>query len=216
LLDAWPPARPEVRNVEESPARLQLGTTSIQAADEEGWVVSITPSGGWVPAFIAGQSGIGMSQRMQSFVLDPAENPFNVVDPGKRPRATLTPALALKDGRPYLSFAVQGGDTQDQNLLQFFLNVVEFSMNVQQAAEAANITSYQMFDSFDQHVIQPGRLTLNEAVPSWVREDLRKKGYRLDFGRLTSGPINAIYFDWKHGSFWGGSSNHGEDYGIAW
>ncbi|NWG12255.1 MAG: gamma-glutamyltransferase, partial [Acidobacteria bacterium] len=91
LLDAWPPARPEVKNVEESPARLQRGTTSIQAADEEGWVVSVTPSGGWVPSFIAGRSGIGMSQRMQSFVLYPAENPFNVVDPGKRPRATLTP-----------------------------------------------------------------------------------------------------------------------------
>ena len=157
-----------------------------------------------------------MSQRMQSFVLDPAENPFNVVEPGKRPRATLTPGLALKDGRPYLSFAVQGADTQEQNLLQFFLNVVEFGMNVQQATEAANITSYQMYDSFDQHVIQPGRLTLNEAVPSWVRDDLRRMGYRLEFSRLTSGPINAIYFDWKHGSFWGGSSNHGEDYGIAW
>jgi len=215
-LDSWPPERWGTQTVEESPARLPPGTTSIQAADEEGWVVSVTPSGGWVPAFVAGRSGIGMSQRMQSFVLDPAENPFNVVEPGKRPRATLTPSLALKDGRPYLSFAVQGGDTQDQNLLQFFLNVVEFGMNVQQAAEAPNFTSFQVFDSFDQHVIQPGRLTLNEAVPAWVREDLRKMGYRLDFGRLTSGPINAVYFDWKHGSFWGGSSNHGEDYGIAW
>jgi gamma-glutamyltranspeptidase/glutathione hydrolase len=215
-LDSWPPERPGAETVEESPARLNPGTTSIQAADEGGWVVSVTPSGGWVPAFIAGRSGIGMSQRMQSFVLDPAENPFNVVEPGKRPRATLTPGLALKDGRPYLSFAVQGADTQEQNLLQFFLNVVEFGMNVQQATEAANITSYQMYDSFDQHVIQPGRLTLNEAVPSWVRDDLRRMGYRLEFSRLTSGPINAIYFDWKHGSFWGGSSNHGEDYGIAW
>ena len=86
------------------------GTTSIQAADAEGWVVSVTPSGGWVPAVIAGQTGIGLSQRMQSFVLDPAENPFNVVEPGKRPRVTLTPTLALKDGTPYLAFAVQGGD----------------------------------------------------------------------------------------------------------
>src|SRR6185436_10814225 len=102
------------------------GTTSIEAADDKGWVVSITPSGGWVPAVIAGKTGVGLSQRMQSFVLDAAENPFNVVAPGQRPRATLTPTLALKDGKPYLSFAVQGGDSQDQNLLQFFLNVVEF------------------------------------------------------------------------------------------
>jgi gamma-glutamyltranspeptidase/glutathione hydrolase len=132
---------------------------------------------------------------MQSFVTDPAENPFNVVEPGKRPRATLTPMLAVKDGRPYLSAAVQGGDTQDQNLLQFFLDVVEFGMNVQEAAEAPNFTSYQMFDSF-QHTREPGRLTLNEAVPPWVREDLQGMGYRLDYRRLTSGPINAIWFDW--------------------
>ncbi len=85
------------------------GTTTIQAADAEGWVVSITPGGGWVPAVIAGRTGIGLSQRMQSFVTDPAENPFNVVEPGKQPRVTLTPSLALEDGRPFLSFAVQGG-----------------------------------------------------------------------------------------------------------
>jgi len=214
LLDAWPPVSGEPTR-EASAETFLLGTTSIQAADAEGWVVSVTPSGGWVPAVIAGRTGVGLSQRMQSFVTDPAENPFNVVEPGKRPRATLTPMLAMKDGRPYLSAAVQGGDTQDQNLLQFFLDVVEFGMNVQEAAEAPNFTSYQMFDSF-QHTREPGRLTLNEAVPPWVREELQGMGYRLDYRRLTSGPINAIWFDWVHGSFWGGSSNYGEDYGIAW
>ncbi len=192
------------------------GTTSIQAADAEGWVVSVTPSGAWIPAVIAGNTGVGMSQRMQSFVLDPAQNPYNVLEPGKRPRATLTPGLALKDGLPFLSFAVQGADTQDQNLLQFFLNVVEFGMNVQQAVEAANITSYQMRSSFDDHKSQPGRLTLHSAVPPWVRSELESMGYKLDFSDRTSGPINAIYFDREHGTFWGGSSNHGEDYGIAW
>jgi gamma-glutamyltranspeptidase/glutathione hydrolase len=153
---------------------------------------------------------------MQSFVLDESINPYNVLEPGKRPRATLTPSLALKDGKPFLSFAVQGGDTQDQNLLQFFLNVVEFEMNVQQAAEAANITSYQMRSSFGDHSSEPGRLTLNESVPPWVRVELEAMGYDLDFQARTSGPINAIFFDWEHGSMWGGSSNHGDDYGIAW
>ena len=192
------------------------GTTSIQAADKEGWVVSVTPSGGWIPAAIAGRTGIGMSQRMQSFVLDRADGPFNVLEPGKRPRVTLTPSMALKDGRPFLSFAVQGGDSQDQNLLQFFLNVVEFGMTVQQAVEAPNFNSYQMRSSFDDHRSEPGRMTLNDAMPAWVRDELQRMGYRLDYQRLTSGPINAIFFDWKNGSFWGGSSNHGEDYGIAW
>ena len=192
------------------------GTTSIQAADKEGWVVSVTPSGGWIPACLAGRTGIGMSQRMQSFVLDASQNPYNVVEPGKRPRATLTPGMALKDGKPYLSFAVQGGDSQDQNLLQFFLNVVEFGMDVQQAAEAANINSFQMRSSFGDHNSEPGRLRLNQSVPPWVRAQLRDMGYRMDFSERTSGPINAIFFDWEHGSFWGGSSHHGEDYGIAW
>jgi gamma-glutamyltranspeptidase/glutathione hydrolase len=203
----------EAAEVEES---FRTGTTSIQAADKEGWVVSVTPSGGWIPCVLAGRTGIGMSQRAQSFVLDERQNPFNVIAPGKRPRATLTPGLALKEGRPYLSFAVQGGDTQDQNLLQFFLNVVEFGMSVQEACEAANITSYQMHDSFADHKIFPGKLDVNEKVPAAVRDKLRDMGYVLSVKRYTSGPINAIYFDRAHGTFWGGSSNYGEDYGIVW
>lgn len=195
-----------------------LGTTSVEAADKEGWVVSITPSGGWNPACIAGKTGIGLSQRMQSFVTDPKENPFNVVEPGKRPRVTLTPTMALKDGKPFLSFAVQGGDTQDQNLLQFFLNVVEFGMTVQEATEAPNINSDQLWLSLGGEDRKPkyGNLLLHDSTPPYVRKALQGMGYRLRFDDRTSGPINAIYFDWEHGSFWGGSSNHGEDYGIGW
>jgi gamma-glutamyltranspeptidase/glutathione hydrolase len=225
LLQTWPPTpRPTTATSqgrdESAQARFDeaftRGTTSIEAADSSGWVVSITPSGGWIPAVIAGRTGIGVSQRAQQFVVDSADNPFNVIRPGQRPRVTLTPSLALKDGRPFLAFAVQGGDTQDQNLLQFFLNMVEFGMDVQEAVEAANINSYQMRNSFDDHASEPGRMTLRSDTPSWIRRELREMGYRLDFQERTSGPINAIFFDWKHGSFWGGSSNHGEDYGIAW
>jgi gamma-glutamyltranspeptidase/glutathione hydrolase len=197
-------------------AAFYAGTTSVQAADAEGWVVSITPSGGWIPAFVAGRTGIGLSQRMQSFVLDAAENPFNVLEPGKRPRVTLTPSLALKDGKPFLSFAVQGGDSQDQNLIQFFLNVVEFGMTVQQATEAPNMNSFQMRTSFGEHESVPGRMLVNEQTPPYVRAELAKMGYELTFDDRTSGPINAIFFDREHGTLWGGSSNHGEDYGIAW
>jgi gamma-glutamyltranspeptidase/glutathione hydrolase len=192
------------------------GTTSIETADAEGWVVSITPSGGWIPACVAGNTGIGLSQRMQAFVLDGADNPFNVLEPGKRPRVTLTPTLALRNNIPFVSFAVQGGDSQDQNLLQFFLNMVEFDMNVQEACEAPNVNSFQMKSSFDKHLSEPGRLLVNEQTPDWTRRELKKLGYLLEFDRKTSGPINAIYFDHKHGSFWGGSSHFGEDYGIGW
>jgi len=201
--------------------RLWRGTTSVEAADKEGWVVSITPSGGWLPACIAGKTGVGMSQRMQSFVLDSTINPFNVVAPGKRPRVTLTPSLALKDGKPFLAFAVQGGDTQDQNLLQFFLNMVEFGMTVQQACEAANLNSNQLWLSLggtktDDRKPRAGNILLKDNTPEAVRTALKKMGYTLSFDDRTSGPINAIYFDWKHGTLWGGSSTHGEDYGIGW
>jgi gamma-glutamyltranspeptidase/glutathione hydrolase len=192
------------------------GTTSIQAADTSGWVISVTPSGGWTPAVIAGRTGIGLSQRMQSFVTDGEDGPFNVVEPGKRPRVTLTPTLAVKDGAPWMAFSVQGGDTQDQDLLQFFLAMVEFGFTVQQAAEHPGFHSYQMRSSFGAHEARPGRLQLNESIPDWVRADLRARGYTLEFARRTSGPITAIWLDQRHRTFWGAASNFGEDYGIAW
>ncbi len=232
LLKGWPPEEkedPAMPGLQERPGATKqtdlsltrtdafhAGTTSVIAADAEGWVVSMTPSGGWVPAVIAGKTGIGLSQRMQSFVLDRRENPYNVVEPGKRPRVTLTPSLAVKDGAPWLAFAVQAGDTQDQNLLQFFLNIVEFGFNVQEAAEAANVTTWQMRSSFGEHEVEPGRLTLDSRTPEWVRDELRRMGYRLDFEDRNSGPVNAILLDRAHGTMWGGSSNQGEDYGIGW
>jgi len=197
-------------------AQFYAGTTSIQAADTAGWVVSITPSGGWVPAVIAGRTGVGLSQRAQSFVTSAADGPFNVIEPGKRPRVTLTPSLALRDGAPFLSFAVQGGDSQDQNLLQFFLNVVEWGMTVQQATEAPNINSYQMRASFGEHESRPGRLLVAASMPEPIRATLRAMGYTLEVEERTSGPINAIFFDRVHRTMWGGSSHHGEDYGVAW
>jgi len=218
ILKNWTTVKKELSpsEVMEHREQFRAGTTTIQAADAEGWVVSVTPSGGWVPAVIAGNTGIGLSQRMQSFVLDPNDNPYNVLEPGKRPRATLTPTIALKDGKPYVSFAVQGGDTQDQNLIQFFLNMVEFGMNVQEACEAPNINSYQMRNSFGNQESEPGKILLHDSTPDWTRITLKKMGYLLEFDSRTSGPINAIYFDPVKGTFQGGSSNYGDDYGIAW
>jgi gamma-glutamyltranspeptidase/glutathione hydrolase len=222
-LDAWPPADKPVRikgvggdggtSWEDA---FYAGTTSIQAADAAGWVVSVTPSGGWIPAVIAGRTGVGLSQRAQSFVFDPAENPFNVMEPGKRPRVTLTPTLAMKDGLPWMAVSVQGGDSQDQNLLQYLLNVIEFGMTPQQAVEAPNMNSFQMRNSFQDHTSQPGRMLVASSTPPEVREALQRMGYTLQFAARTSGPITAIWFDRRHGTMWGAASNHGEDYGIAW
>jgi gamma-glutamyltranspeptidase / glutathione hydrolase len=219
-LKAWPP-KPKPVRIEKAAGRsweeaFYAGTTSIQAADASGWVISVTPSGAWIPSVIAGRTGIGVSQRAQSFVTDPAENPYNVIEPGKRPRVTLTPTIAMKDGLPWMAFSVQGGDSQDQNLLQHFLNVVEFGMTPQQSVEAPNINSFQMMNSFDDHSPQRGRLLVANSTPAATRAALQRMGYTLQFAERTSGPITAIWFDRKHGTMWGAVSNHGEDYGIAW
>jgi gamma-glutamyltranspeptidase/glutathione hydrolase len=211
-----PPLQSSMRTDSALTAQFYAGTTSIEAADEAGWVVSVTPSGGWVPAIIAGRTGVGLSQRAQSFVTRPEDGPYNVIEPGKRPRVTLTPTLALKDGAPFLAFGVQGGDGQDQNLLQFFLDIVEFGMTPQQAAEAPNINSYQMRSSFGAHESRPGYMVANRSMPDSVRARLEAMGYTLKLGERTSGPINGILFDRAHGTMWGASSNFGEDYGIPW
>ena len=223
-LEAWQP-RTQTRRQASLPGAngelsedqaFRAGTTSIQAADVDGWVVSITPSGGWLPAFVAGRTGVGLSQRMQSFDMSAADSPYNVLAPGRRPRATLSPTIALRDGEPYLAFAVQGGDSQDQNLLQFFFNVVEFGMDVQQASEAANFNSYQMHSSFGAKRSEPGRLVVRADTPARVQSELSRMGYAIETWGLTSGPITAIRIDTEHGSLWGAASDYGDDYGIGW
>ena len=136
----------------------------------------MTPSGGWIPAVIAGHTGVGLSQRAQSFVTRAEDGPYNVIEPGKKPRVTLTPTLAMKESKPYLAFAVQGGDSQDQNLLQWFLDIVEFGMTPQQAAEAHNINSYQMRSSFGEHESEPGHMLVASATPDSVKSGAAADG----------------------------------------
>src|SRR5258708_26569189 len=92
------------------------GTTSVEAADAEGWVVSVTPSGGWQPAVVAGQTGGGRSPRPETFVTDPAEGPFNAVPPAQTPRLTPTPTGALENPPPLLPISYQVGYTHDPNI----------------------------------------------------------------------------------------------------
>ena len=89
-------------------------------------------------------------------------------------------------------------------------------MNPQEAAEAANIASFQMRGSFADHPSDPGRLQLRHDVPPWVRSDLADMGYDVELRERTSGPITAIWFDRENGTLWGAASNYGDDYGIAW
>ena len=202
------------------------GTTSIVSADKKGWVVSMTPSGGWPPSFIAGRTGVGMSTRMQQFVLDPNMNPFNVVQPGKRPRITISPSLAMKDGKPYLAFSLPGGDVQEQMLLQFFLNVVEFGMDVQEASEAPKFESFQMQGSFGLHPIFPGRISLDNRIAKEVSDALGTKGYKPIYWKggvrgEHGGALTTLGINQKHGTLEGGQGIpdgqwSGVRYGIAW
>ncbi len=227
LLDNWTPNPPDAEalgvdgfqqaNTMSQREGFLAGTTSIQAADAEGWLVSVTPSGGWIPAFIAGSTGVGLSQRMQSFVLDEALNPFNVVEPGKRPRVTLTPSLAVQDGKPLMAFSVQGGDSQDQNLLQFFLNMVEWNMNPQQAADGrGNVLSYNMQSSFGAHQAEPNKIEVTPLVSAFSVDQLREMGYDVHRVDRTYNPTTAIWIDHEHGAMHGAASDYGDDYGIAW
>ena len=213
LMPPWQMAEVDIERFERT---ANLGTTAIQTADKSGWVVSVTPSGGWIPAAVAGSTGIGLSQRMQSFVTDRAQNPFNVIEPSKRPRVTLTPAIALKDGRPWLSFSIQGGDFQEQNLIQMLLNMYHHGMNVQQAAEAANFWSYQFRNSFDDHRALPAEILVRSDTPPWVKAELEDRGYKVKTHERTSGPLMGIEIDHDRGTFSGGASNYGDDYGLAW
>jgi gamma-glutamyltranspeptidase/glutathione hydrolase len=154
-------------------------TTAVEVADREGNLFSATPSSGWLlgGAFVAGDTGVPMSNRMQVFDLDPASP--NVLVGGKRPRTTLTPTVVLKDGRPFLAISTPGGDSQDQQILNVLLNVLVFNMPLQAAVEMPRINSLHFHSSFDNHESQPGVLEIEDRVPQAVRDELASRGHTL-------------------------------------
>jgi gamma-glutamyltranspeptidase/glutathione hydrolase len=191
-------------------------TTCVNVADKAGNLFSATPSGGWVPAVIAGDTGIPLTERAQSFVLTPLHP--NQIAPHKRPRVTLTPTIALKNGQPWLAFSTPGGDSQDQTLLQIFLDVVEFGMDPQSAVEAPRFNSLAMYSSFDDHGDQPLTLQVERRIPSQVLEQLRTRGHKLivqgDWENATSPTM--IEFDPATGVIKAGADVRGHRYAIAW
>ena len=152
-------------------------TTSIQVADAAGNLFSATPSSGWLlgGAFVAGDTGVPMSNRMQAFRLDPSSP--NVLAGGKRPRTTLTPTVVLKDGKPFLAIGTPGGDSQDQQILLVLLNIIDFGMDVQAAIEAPRVNSLHPQSSFDDHRAQPAVLEIERTLAPAVIETLRSRGH---------------------------------------
>jgi gamma-glutamyltranspeptidase/glutathione hydrolase len=193
-------------------------TTAIQVVDADGNLFSATPSSGWLlgGAFVAGDTGVPMSNRMQAFRLDPASP--NVLAGGKRPRTTLTPTVILKDGRPFLAIGTPGGDSQDQQILLVLLNVIDFGLDIQAAIEAPRFNSLHPESSFDDHRSLPGVLEIEATIPSAIRDDLTRRGHLLrvrgPYGVSTG--VVAAGIDPATGSLRGGADPRRERYIVAW
>jgi len=171
------PSEAETVHFKIDDALMARDTTCVDAIDKDGIMFSSTPSGAWLPSVIAGDTGISLTQRAQSFLLVPGHP--NELAGGKRPRITLSPTLVLKDDKPYLALSTPGGDNQDQSLLQILLDVVEFGMNAEQAIEAPRFQTRHLVSSFDNHAMNPGDLLLDERINATVATELAERHHRV-------------------------------------
>jgi gamma-glutamyltranspeptidase/glutathione hydrolase len=156
-------------------------TTHLDAADQWGNMISATPSGGWFRSSpVIEGLGFPLGTRMQMFYLDSAH--ANSLQPGKRPRTTLTPSLVVKDGRPFMVLGTPGADQQDQWTLQFFVNCVDFGMNMQVAVDAPTFHTSHFPASFHPHSAQPGTMHVESRIPESTVSALREKGHTVKVG----------------------------------
>jgi gamma-glutamyltranspeptidase / glutathione hydrolase len=193
-------------------------TTCVNVVDREGNLFSATPSSGWVlgGAFIAGDTGVPLSNRMQAFDLDPLSP--NVLVGGKRPRTTLTPTVVRKDGKPFLAMSTPGGDSQDQQVLNVLLNIIVFDMDIQVAIEAPRINSNHPHSSFDNHGSTPGQLDIESRIPLKVQEELLARGHvlRVIGPYSMSTGVVAVGVNPKTGTLRGGADPRRERYIFGW
>ncbi|PYV07503.1 MAG: hypothetical protein DMG07_28655 [Acidobacteria bacterium] len=193
------------------------GTTGTRAVDAQGNMFSATPSGGWLPTspLIEGL-GFPLGTRGEMFWLDPGRP--NCLAPGKRPRTTLTPSLALKDGKPYMVWGTPGGDSQDQWTLQFFLNVIDFGMNLQEAIDAPNFTSAHFPSSFYPREAKPGELSIEARIDPSVWEDLQERGHVIRVsGPWSGGEVTAIQYQYGRKLILGAASpRRDKAYALGW
>jgi gamma-glutamyltranspeptidase/glutathione hydrolase len=191
-------------------------TTCVNVVDKDGNMFSATPSGAWLPAVVAGDTGVLMGQRLQSALTDP--NSPNVVAPGKRPRITLSPTLVLKNGEPFMVLSTPGGDNQDQALLQVLLNIIEFDMNPQEAVEAARFDTQHYVSSFDDHEFLPGSLNVESRIGLKTIQELSERGHKVkmqsDWGTLSAPTV--ITYDPKTGVVAAGADPRRTRYAVAW
>jgi gamma-glutamyltranspeptidase/glutathione hydrolase len=190
-------------------------TTAINVIDKDGWMFSATPSGAWMPSVIAGDTGIPLTQRAQSFVMM-AGHP-NVVEPGKRPRITLSPTIVTRQGEPIMALSTPGGDQQDQALLQVMLAALLFGFDPQAAVEAPRIQTRHLAASFDDHAMEPNKLLLDERIPESVLDALLDRGHDIERrSRWDSGSAPVALKVLRNGVIEAGADPYGFRYADAW
>lgn len=194
-------------------ALMARDTTCVDAMDKDGIVFAATPSGAWLPSVIAGDTGIALTARAQSFLLIPGHP--NELAGGKRPRVTLSPTLVTRAGLPFLALSTPGGDNQEQSLLQLFLNVIDFGMNAEEAVEAPRFQTRHLVSSFDNHAMNPGDLLLDERIPALVMASLRARGHHVEMrSRWSSGAAPVMIRFAPGGVLEAGADPYG--YRAAW
>jgi gamma-glutamyltranspeptidase / glutathione hydrolase len=193
-VEANPPKHPslaEMAHRKIDDALLAKDTTCVDAIDKDGVAISITPSGAWLPSVIAGDTGIPLTERAQSFLLIPGHP--NELAGGKRPRVTLSPTLVVGPNGTIVTLSTPGGDNQDQALLQVLFYSVEFGMNAQAAVEAPRFQSEHLVSSFDNHAMNPGSLLLDERTLPAVVAELQKRGHKVEMrNRYSSGAAPVL------------------------
>ncbi|HLX42015.1 MAG TPA: gamma-glutamyltransferase family protein [Bryobacteraceae bacterium] len=178
-------------------------TTCVDVVDRFGNALSVTPSGAWLPSLIAGDTGIPFSVRAESFVTTPGH--ANQIAPGKRPRVTLSPTLVTKDGQLYMVMSTPGGDNQDQALLQVLLNILDFNMTPQEAAESPRFQTEHFYASFGFHEFIPGRLSLEGRLPVSTAKKLESMGHHVQLGGEWSNASSPVVILVKDGALHGGA-----------
>jgi gamma-glutamyltranspeptidase/glutathione hydrolase len=167
-------------------------TTCVDAIDKDGLVFSATPSGAWLPSVIAGDTGIPLTQRAQSFVLTPGHP--NELAGGKRPRVTLSPTMVLQpDGKPFLALSTPGADNQEQALIQILLNVLEYNVGAQIAIELPRISTRHLVASLDNHAWSLGDLKLDDRISPQVFNELMQRGHKVEWiSRYNNGAAPVL------------------------
>ena len=177
--------------------RSEGDTTHLDTVDADGNMVSATPSGGWIwSSPVIEGLGFPLGTRGQMFSLEPSHP--NCIAPRKRPRTTLSPTLVASDDRPLMAFGTPGGDQQDQWTLQFFLNFIEFGMNVQAAIDAPTFHSSHFPSSFYPRDSHPGRLHLESRIPPQTVRELRRRGHKIVMEEdWSNGRVTAVHYNWQ-------------------